>query len=138
VSLRGLLLGAGVQAHAVSPESTEVFGLRWAGFRHIPSMQGEWPGETDDFDAMVRETLCGDPDVVATHAPPSGILDGHGPYGIPPLGQAIRSGAHGVRACFFGHEHGDGGKHRRVGDTDCYNGAERLRVVELGGRGPRQ
>lgn len=132
-SLAALLQDHRIDATEVAPRGVTAHGLRWAGFRHVPLMDGHWPGETDDFEALVHATVAVDPHVIVTHGPPAGILDGTGRFGIAPLGEAVHAASPTLQACFFGHEHDDGGSHTRIGRVDCYNGAERARIVALDG-----
>jgi Icc-related predicted phosphoesterase len=97
----------GVDAHTVTPTGVEILGIRFAGFREIPYIQGEWFGETHDFTEVIGHTFASDPQVLVTHAPPAGILDEDG-YGIKALTTALAYRPHGIQAHFFGHCHGHG------------------------------
>ena len=59
-------------------EVIEVCGLKWAGFRHIPAIAGEWAGEVDGYELveLTQKLTAMDPqpDVLLTHCPPAGIL----------------------------------------------------------------
>jgi len=129
VSLAVLLQAAGAHAHAVQTErAVDVAGLRWAGFRDIPYMDGEWPGEAHTFGEAVDGALAQRPDILLTHAPPAGVLDDG--EGIPELATALR--AHpGPRAHLFGHVHHHGGQETTLGSVRCVNGAEGVRVITL-------
>lgn len=126
--LAQVLQSAGADAHRVEPRGVEVAGLTWAGFREIPAMDGEWPGETDDFSAVVDQVWRTKPDVLVTHAPAEGILDGTDGYGVPELGMALRTRGHRLRAHLFGHEHEDGGKRAELDGVLHHNGATRMTV----------
>lgn len=130
VSLAVVLRAARVDVAQVSPEGVTHAGMTWAGFREIPAMSGEWPGETDAFAPLIEVVVGADPDVLVTHAPAQGILDGTDDYGIPGLAAAMARMPK-LRAHLFGHEHHDGGKHARVGAVDCYNGAQTVRLIEI-------
>lgn len=108
----------------------EVLGLRWAGFRQVPYIDGEWAGETrqEAFPAVVKRALDCDPDILVTHAPPAGILDGRG-YGIRALNRALCypdalfDVELAVRHHFFGHTHEHGGKSEEHMGIWFHNGA---------------
>jgi len=113
-SLAHVLVAAGGDAHEVTPDGIEVAGIRFAGFREIPYIAGEWNGETQqsDFVQIVARTLDSVPVVLLTHAPPAGILDSvltH-PVGIRPLIDALCYQEHTVKTHLFGHIHEHGGK----------------------------
>jgi Icc-related predicted phosphoesterase len=86
-------------------------GVRVAGFRHIPYIQGRWAGEIQqaDFVPMIRRALNSGANVLVTHAPPAGILDGGGDgFGIRPLTSMLmypELGDHTVTHHLFGHIH---------------------------------
>jgi|SRR3989344_2981156 len=106
-----------VQAFDISsPEkAVSVKGLKFAGFREINFLEGEWAGElhTAGFKDLVNRTFDQDPDVLVTHSPPSGILDavgrGHSD-GIAYLTTLLTYRPHVLKAHLFGHVHEDGGK----------------------------
>src|SRR5258708_99739 len=52
-----------------------------------------------------------------------------GLFGIPGLAAALTGRKHNIKAHFFGHEHDDGGKWIRVGDTLCVNAATAIVTV---------
>ena len=134
VSLTVALRAAGADAHEVTAAGLDRCGLRFSGFRHIPRLSGEWPGETDDFSALIAEALGAGPDVLVTHAPPAGVLDrGGADYGIPGLRDAIAGGqAPGLRAHLFGHDHACAGEDcTAAGGVRFYNGATRIRLLTL-------
>jgi Icc-related predicted phosphoesterase len=131
VSMAALLREAGADAHEITTEGIRVSGYTWAGFREVPWMGGEWEGEVENFTALVDAAFSADPDILATHAPPTGILDSPGLFGIPKLKEALTGRAHRIRAHFFGHEHDDGGKWVRIGRTLCVNSAMSIVIVSL-------
>jgi Icc-related predicted phosphoesterase len=112
VSLAAAINEAGGNAHEATPEGVEVAGIRFAGFRQVPYMMGEWNGETRNFNEVVEATFNAQPDVLVTHAPPAGVLDtcpAHG-GGIGPLMTALCYQPHAIKAHFFGHIHEFGGQ----------------------------
>lgn len=88
----------------------DVCGKRFAGFREIPWIDGEWVGETRDFRDLIDRALNCQPDILVTHAPPSGMLNGDGGYGIPGLCNAMFYREHKITHHLFGHEHSCGGR----------------------------
>lgn len=132
--LAEILRSCGAHVFEVTPEGVEVLGLRWAGFREIPYIMGEWAGETHDFTDLVDRVVATDPDILVTHAPAAGILDiGCQGFnkGINQLTSALSYRMRNVKAHFFGHVHTSGGEH-------CYdmgilfaNGAETCRMFEM-------
>ncbi|MEO0603372.1 MAG: metallophosphoesterase [Myxococcota bacterium] len=131
VNLAMILQRAGVDVRQPEPDGIDHAGLRWAGFREIPAMSGEWPGETHDFTDLLERVVRATPGVLITHAPPEGVLDGVHDYGIPGLGDLLRRRMPDTHTHLFGHEHDHGGQHARVAHVDCYNGAETVRIIEI-------
>lgn len=121
----------------VTPEGVEVAGLRFAGFRQIPRYLNDdrppwdWAGEIDrdDFAPLVAHVRAAQPDIVATHAPLSGVhsvdecRDDHGFPGAP--------WAAPVRAHFHGHVHATGGCHAVHDGVHHINGATFATVTEV-------
>lgn len=137
IDLAALLRSRGVDATMVTPEGVEVAGVRFAGFREVPWMAGEWNGECRDFADIVDRTFGSDPEVLVTHAPPAGILDddgmgsgGHG-GGITALTTALTYRPHRVRAHLFGHIHEHGGRDVEEMGVRFFNGAEHVRFFEI-------
>jgi Icc-related predicted phosphoesterase len=129
VSLANHLIGAGCpNVHSISPEGVNVLGLHWSGFREIPRIASEWAGEIDDFSDLTERVFSGDPDILVTHAPPAGILDGYGGYGILELTSGLTYREHRIRHHFFGHEHRDGGRTEEKMGIEFHNGACHARV----------
>ena len=131
-NLAGLLRRDGVDAREVAPEGCTFGGLRFAGFGHIPIIAGEWNREstTQELYDLTHRTLDCDPDVLLTHAPPDGILNGRYP-GIGPLTTALTYRPHRVTHHFFGHSHEDGGKSVEHMGITFVNSATTLQWVEL-------
>lgn len=121
VSLAGLITQACPKAEAYDlarpgkKSGVVVRGLRFAGFREVNYLEGEWNGELHPagFKAVVDETMDQEPDVLVTHSPAARILDaigeGHSD-GISYLTTYLTYRPHQVRAHLFGHVHEDGGK----------------------------
>lgn len=130
LDLAAALRDVGIEAHAVTPEGVQVRDLVWAGFRHIRPIDGEWPGETDDFRALIERTVAARPDVLLTHAPPKGVLDGDRGFGIPALGAALGERLR-PRAHLFGHEHRAGGKQAKAHGIRFANSAQAAQIVEI-------
>jgi Icc-related predicted phosphoesterase len=109
----------------------DIMGKRFAGFRHIPWMDGEWSGEAheDELESLVEQTLQSEPDVLVTHAPPYGILDGYGDehWGIQSLPIYLTYHPHKVTHHFFGHIHECGGMFREEVGVKFINGACKFR-----------
>jgi Icc-related predicted phosphoesterase len=132
VSLSALLTSSGLQALTVPEDGLEYMGLKWAGFREIPYIQGEWNGECLDFRSVVNRVMEADPDILVTHAPTSGILaGGYGGYGVSELNTALQFRYHKIKAHFFGHAHSEGGRQSKLMDILFSNAATTLNVVEI-------
>lgn len=131
VPLAALLRQSGVDADEITTGGVRAAGITWAGFREVPWMQGEWQGEVRDLATVVDAAFAADPDILATHAPPTGILDHPGLFGIPELATALTGRKHNIKAHFFGHEHDDGGKWLHVGETLCVNAATAIMIVTV-------
>ena len=114
IDLAAILREHGVEAYNLDDGPVTVAGIRFAGFRAVPWIAGEWNGEAHDFRNMVEAALAADPEVLVTHAPPASILDddngcGHG-HGIREITTALAYRPHNVRAHLFGHIHARGGQ----------------------------
>lgn len=138
ISVARWLRHYGVTVHVIDADNpcVELFGIRFAGFREIPWMAGEWAGETHDLAPCVDRAFDCDPDVLVTHAPPGGILDrdsaDEGGYGIVPLMTALTYRPHRITHHFFGHAHKSGGKIVDEMGIRFINGAGHCRVHEVG------
>jgi Icc-related predicted phosphoesterase len=108
-----------------------VNGIRFSGFRQVPYMAGEWEEECYDFDYHVRTAFDNDPQILLTHAPPGGILDGGGVYGIPRLTSELMYNPGRVAAHFFGHVHEDGGKMIQRDGISYFNGSRSCLVHQI-------
>lgn len=133
VSLANLLKISGMAASNVfdlssATNSTIVHGIKFAGFREIPWIVGEWAGETElaEFKDIINTAMAHNPDILVTHSPPGGILDNAtdgGTWGVPAITSYLMNVPHNVKVHLFGHVHGDGGKQVFEGDIQFSNAA---------------
>lgn len=127
----------GVEVYEITDERpmVEVAGIRFAGFRQVPYLMGEWVGEEHDLRPMVEKALACDPTVLVTHAPPAGILDmdsaDDGGYGVRELMAPLFYGEHRITDHFFGHAHKNGGQTVEEGGIRFHNGAGHCIVHEV-------
>lgn len=86
-------------------------GFSFAGFREINYIQGEWVGELRNVEmqSLVDRVVGLNPDLLITHAPPHGILDGDEHYGITALATQLTWRRHTIKYHFFGHCHSSRG-----------------------------
>jgi len=134
VNLAKLLTERGYPAFDATEGMVEFGGHRFAGFREVPFMAGEWAGETHDLNPMVDRAFEMNPTILVTHAPPAGILDndngcGHG-CGVRPLATALAYRPHNIVAHLFGHIHADNGHIEEMG-IRFFNGAGTCRIIEV-------
>jgi len=122
--------GADVHEITDATPMVEVLGIRFAGFRQINHIAGEWTGEEFDLRPFVEKALACDPNVLVTHAPPGGILDEG--YGISELTTPLFYGEHRITHHFFGHSHYAGGLVLEEGGIKFVNGAGHCIVHEVG------
>jgi Icc-related predicted phosphoesterase len=136
VDLAKMLTNRGCNVYNVNNSYVDLFGLRFAGFREIPWIVGEWMGEARDNDLSIISRKCLDknPDILVTHTPPAGILDqtifGE-KCGCVPLANMLTYTSHNIRAHFFGHIHHQGGQMLEDMGITFYNGAENVRLIDL-------
>ncbi len=139
-SLCGLLRAQGYdRAWDITKGPVELGGHRWAGFREIPFVTGEWVGEVrpyaDDFRRIVAKTMAAEPHILLTHSPPQNILDfcpSKGGYcGIAALTQYLGYRPHDVKLHLFGHVHEQGGKAIKEMDMTFVNSANTSQIVEI-------
>ncbi len=139
VNLAGLLKMSKYEGATfdVAAAPVDFGGHRFAGFREVPYMEGEWVGESHDLSDVVARAMDADPTVLLTHAPPAGILDddgmgtmGHG-GGVSPLTTALTWRPHRIVAHLFGHIHQHSGRDVEEMGIRFYNGAEKVRLVEI-------
>ena len=119
--------------HVITDENpcVEVLGKRFAGFRQVPWIAGEWMGEDHDTRTHVERALACDPDILVTHAPCGGILDGADGYGIPSLASKLFYGEHRITHHLFGHEHSCGGQVQVEGKITFSNAAGHINLIEV-------
>lgn len=109
-------IGGNVWEASKNPsEIHEVNGFRFAGFRGINAMEGEWKDEMTASELEDRASLIPkDIDFLISHAPPLGIADNFYDnrftgYGIGALArrmnQEFYSGSSRLKGHFFGHVH---------------------------------
>ena len=122
----------GVEAYEVKPHGVVVNGLRFSGFGNIPLIMGEWNREStyQELHDLTKRSLDSDPDVLLTHAPPDGILNGD--YkGIGAVTSALANRDHRVRLHLFGHSHEAGGKMEHHMGVTFVNSAQHLQLISL-------
>lgn len=123
----------GVEVHEITTSTpcVEVQGVRFAGFRQVEWIDGEWMGEEHDLAPHVERALACNPDVLVTHAPPAGILDGRDGYGVRALTSALAYTEHQIKAHCFGHAHEDGGQVVEEMGITFSNAAGRINTVTV-------
>lgn len=132
VSLARLCAEAGAETHDLSVgHCAQVCGLKFAGFREINWIAGEWKGETPDLRPVVDNAMLHDPDILVTHAPPQGILDGEFGYGIASLTSELMYRNHRIKAHLFGHTHAHGGCSTERAGIQFYNGATTTTLISI-------
>lgn len=122
-----------------SSRSVEYCGLKFGGFRGVPSFSREWSDEFEDhyFEEKIS-MLPTDLDVVVTHAPPWGFLDKHGNenLGIKALGSWINNkqydGTKMPKLFCFGHIHSGLGTIELDDGTIFSNAATSRHTINLG------
>jgi len=132
IDLAAYLRRDGVDAQDVTPQGVVFQGKRFSGFGHIPVIAGEWNREVsqNELAGLTQATMQSDPDVILTHAPPDGILNGQYTGNIA-LVRALLSPEHRVNLHLFGHSHEDGGRHLALGGILFVNSATTVQVIEL-------
>jgi Icc-related predicted phosphoesterase len=98
----------GINVFRVMRTCQTIFGLTFAGFSEINFIEGRWPGEirNPEMTAIVDEVIGNNPDILITHAPPGGIMDGvHNSYGVVPLASQLFYRPNTIRYHLFGHTH---------------------------------
>lgn len=120
-------------AHTVTLDGVEVAGKKFAGHSHIPMLYGVWANETEDASALSERAVLSGAEILATHAPPLGILDTSKRgrrAGFPCLSASLLHLPHSVKHHFFGHIH-EGRGTAEVAGVKFYNGATRFAVHEV-------
>jgi Icc-related predicted phosphoesterase len=124
----------GIDVHEITDTKPmiELLGKRWAGFRQVNYIIGEWAGEERDLEPFIDRAMACNPDILVTHAPPGNILDtdSHGEkgYGIDRLTQVLTYSEHRITHHFFGHAHNSGGKVVEEMGIKFINGAGFCRI----------
>lgn len=129
ISLATILRGMGVEAYDLTEGPVDLGGERFAGYREIPYLIGEWAGECHDFQSVVASTFDQNPTVLVTHAPAAGFLDGDGEghsHGVAFLSSTLQYAPHSIKAHLFGHIHRAGGGRLTEMDIQFSNAATQL------------
>lgn len=108
----------------------------FAGFPHINYIIGEWNYESlpDVLRKETNKALYCRPDVLVTHSPPAGILDGDGimeHHGLDYLSSSLQYGDYRPKYHFFGHVHECGGQQEEILDCLFVNSATTVQCVML-------
>lgn len=132
-SLAGCLREVGYPfVHEIGPDHVvELGGLKWAGFPHVPPIDGRWNNEVPELDIgrLLERVIMLEPDVLVTHTPPANIMAGR--YGSTAVCNMLMYRSHTIRYHFFGHEHRCGGMFEVHQGICFYNGAENERVIDI-------
>jgi Icc-related predicted phosphoesterase len=105
---------------------------RFSGYREIPFIAGEWPGESHDFSLIVQKAMDADPTILVTHAPPAGILDAEscGEHcGVANQTSAMTYQNHRITHHFFGHVHHCGGQVKQEMNITFVNSAKTIQLI---------
>ena len=134
IDFASALRGIGINAVSVEDGVQVVGGLRFAGFRHVRMIVGDWEGEVSSFDNHVEQVMSQNPDVLVVHSPVDGILSddhgcGHG-RGINMHGQLFY-GDHNIKVVCHGHVHTMGGQTVEHGGITFSNAANTVNTVEV-------
>ena len=133
VSLAQMLRGSGYQGevYEVGSEGLDFMGMRFAGFREIPRLDGEWAGEVEE-DALclivARTMEVGNPEILLTHVPPAGVLCSDVEHGSTSLAKHLTYGDHRVKYHLFGHDHFGMGIAEEMG-IKFFNSATTVREI---------
>jgi len=125
ISLAEAIRKAGGTAYDVSEGPVTIGGKVFAGFPPAPWLAGEWNREVHSFSDIIAELERQRPDVLLTHSPPAGILDGtkKGEHcGITALAGFLAYGDHQITTHCFGHVHTQGQRVLRQGGI-CFSNA---------------
>ena len=120
-------------AREITPRGITAGGFKWAGFRNINFIVGEWAGESqhDELKSLVEMTWASNHGILVTHAPPGGILDDTVGYGIAYLSTALAYHPHKIRTHFFGHCHEDAGRSVEEMGVTFYNGSRGAKIINI-------
>lgn len=108
----GPLFGGEVYEIGVEPTVYDVLGLKIGGIRGIPFIEGVWSDEIDNETLKQRMDHMPYVDILCTHAPPAGVLDGG--LGSPAFAQYLNKQYYmdrEVKLHCFGHIHECYGKY---------------------------
>ena len=136
VDLGKSLRKADVNATEVTPTGIDALGYKWAGYRHVPSINGMFMGEAGEktLSFLTDLVIEAAPDFLLTHAPPYGVLDKSASgtrFGNKPLYKALANGSLAPRYHFFGHIHKQGGQIEEINGVTFVNSATTVQKVEL-------
>jgi Icc-related predicted phosphoesterase len=111
-------------------------GYKWAGFGHVPYLNGYWNREASDkvLGILTGEVVEAAPDFLLTHAPPFRILDKtrHGELiGNRPLYGVLSNGRLKPKYHFFGHVHEHGGEQIKIEEVVFVNSATTIQRIEI-------
>ena len=132
---------AGAKVWDVADGPVEIDGERFAGFRHIPFITGEWAGEmgpgvlgTMEGARRTAKAMAADPTVLVTHSPGMGVLDQcpskGGRCGIPGITTHLFMKPNRVKLHLFGHVHEEPNVHQEDGIVFS-NAAQTARIIHL-------
>ncbi|MCA9547748.1 MAG: metallophosphoesterase [Myxococcales bacterium] len=132
--------GGLIDAHHVGVhQCAEVLGLRFAGFADTPVIARDYfPRQRDPaaLATLVRGMVRLAPDVLMTHAPPSGPWSHKPAWGLPGLAEALQT-SQGIQAHLCGHIHERGTEGPQwVGPVPLYNSARRHNLLAVTPRPP--
>jgi len=134
------LLHYGADAYEITDDKPciELLGKRFAGFRQVLPITGEWSGEEYDLTPFIDKAFACDPQILLTHTPPNGILDGvrgvgeegNRGYGSSDLTSALMFRQHNITHHLFGHSHYGCGTEEK-GGIFFSNAATTIRLIEI-------
>lgn len=140
ISLAGCLRRANYPyVRDVTEGAVDFGGQRFAGYREVPYLIGEWVGEVEraNFRPIIDKAMDEDPTILVTHAPPDGVLDddlegptGHGP-GVDEQVNLLAFRPNRVTHHFFGHIHKQGGKTQEEMGITFVNSATCLQLIDV-------
>lgn len=138
IDLEGFFTGGLTYEIGVDPYVTfDVLGLRFGGFRGIRHIAGEWSDELRPEALDDRARQLPECDVLVTHCPPEGILDGVDTgfgdlenVGCAALASRLMRPDSRVKLHCFGHIHGRHGM-RTIGPTVFSNAATTVNVIDI-------
>lgn len=123
----------GIVAVNITEAPIEYMGLRWAGFREVPEINGMFVGEesAEGLTARYTRVLDQDFDVLVTHSPSHGIFSERA-WGVHGMADAILSRARGpLLAHLCGHHHVTGGQTVTLRTTLFSNAARAVNLIKI-------